>query len=212
MLWLALALAADVGPQQVPYDELVASIEARRHQGFDDLPAARRTLRDAIVRDLLPRWTGTPWSFYGDADAPGGEPVACGYYVSAILRDAGLRVERVRLAQQASEHIIQTFVPEARIRRFRDRPASEVVAHVARRDGVWIVGLDVHVGFLIAEGGQVRFCHSTFLDEAGATCEDPLTSPAFVSRYRVVGELLGDDVVQGWVDGRSWTTVTRSRR
>ncbi len=206
--WIPLpALAAEVGPQLPAYDEVVAAIETRR-RGLDDVPAARRALRDAIVDHLVPRWTGTPWSFYGDAEAPGAEPVACGYYVSAILRDAGLRVERVRLAQQASEHIIQTFVPEARIRRFRDRPAEEVVAHVAGRDGVWIVGLDFHVGFLIAEGGQVQFCHSTFLDEAGAICEDPSTSDAFVSRCRVVGELLGDDVVEGWLAGRPWPTVT----
>jgi hypothetical protein len=169
----------------------------------------RKLLHKALVDELMPRWTGTPWSFYGDAEAPGPEPVACGYYVSAILRDAGLRVERRKLAQQASEHIIQTFVPEARIRRFRDRTAKEVVAHVARRDGVWIVGLDFHVGFLVADGGRVEFCHSTFLDDMGALCEDPLRSDAFVSRYRVVGELLGDDVVQGWLEGRAWPTVTR---
>ena len=114
-----------------------------------------------------------------------------------------------KLAQQASEHIIQTLVPESRIRRFRQRSAEEVVRHVARRDGVWIVGLDFHVGFLVADAGEVRFCHSTFLDEAGALCEDPLSSDAFVSNYRVVGELLGDDVVQGWLDGRRWATVTR---
>lgn len=209
-MWMFLVptFAAEVGPQQPVYDAVVASIEARR-RGLDDVAGARRALWDAIVDDLVPRWTGTPWSFYGNAEAPGVEPVACGYYVSAILRDAGLRVERVRLAQQASEHIIQTLVPEARIRRFRDRPAGEVVAHVARRDGVWIVGLDFHVGFLIAEGGQVQFCHSTFLDEAGAICEDPSRSDAFVSRYRVVGELLGDDVVRGWLDGKQWPTVTK---
>lgn len=208
-MWvISLALAGDVGPQQVPYDEVVAGIE-RRRASVSDVGEARRLLRDAMVDELMPRWTGTPWSFYGDADAPGAEPVACGYYVSAVLRDAGLRVERVKLAQQASEHIIQTFVPESRIRRFRNRSAAEVVQHVAGRDGVWIVGLDFHVGFLVAEAGEVRFCHSTFLEEAGALCEDPLTSAAFVSTYRVVGELLGDDVVQGWVDGRSWPTRTR---
>jgi len=206
-LWITLSFAADVGPQREPYADVVASLESRRRR-LTEVSEARSVLRDAIIDDLLPRWTGTPWAFYGDADEPGVEPVACGYYVSGILRDAGLRVERQRLAQQAAEHIIQTFVPEERIRRFRDASAADVVAHVAQRDGVWIVGLDFHVGFLVAEEGVVRFCHSTFVDAEGALCEDPLASPGFVSRYRVVGELLGDDVVRGWIMGRRWPTVT----
>jgi hypothetical protein len=204
-MWFSLAFADDVGPQQVPYLEQVAALEVTRQQ--TPRVEAREALFDAIT-ELLPRWTGTAWSFYGDAEEPGVEPVACGYFVSVILRDAGLRVERRRLAQQASEHIIQTLVPEAKIRRFRDRPASEVVAHVGARDGVTIVGLDDHVGFLISEGGVVRFCHSDAFDERGPVCEDPLTAAGFVSRYRVTGELLHDGVLDGWLAGKPWPTVT----
>ena len=80
----------------------VSGIEATRRR-TDELATARVALRDAMVDELIPPWTGTPWSFYGDADAPGPESAACGYYVSAILRDAGLRVARAKLAQQRRE-------------------------------------------------------------------------------------------------------------
>jgi hypothetical protein len=43
------------------------------------------------------------------SETPGRGEIACGYFVSTVLRDAGFGVERVRLAQQASERIVRTL-------------------------------------------------------------------------------------------------------
>ncbi len=171
------------------------------------LDHAREAVLAALVDDLIPAWHGTPWDFYGTSEVPGQGHIACGYYVTTLLRDAGFRVERVRLAQQASENIIKTLVGEDRITRYRDLSGSHVTRAVADLgDGLYVVGLDIHVGLLVVEGGTVRFCHASYLDPVAAVCESPRTAPAFISGYRVVGKLLDDPMMEAWLEGRAFPT------
>ncbi|MBX2802395.1 MAG: hypothetical protein KTR31_32245, partial [Myxococcales bacterium] len=157
-----------------PYADRVAHIEAVRHTlaTSGDVELAEPALRGAIV-DLIEAWYGTPWDFYGTAAVPGDDPIACGHFVAGVLSDAGLEVERRRLGQQAAEHIIQTVTSEASIRRYRSEPVRTIVADVQQSGpGIYIVGLDHHVGFLVHhDDGVVGFCHSTYLEGLGVVCE-----------------------------------------
>ncbi len=166
-----------------------------------------RALRDR----LLPAWNGTPWSLSGTALAPGARPIACGYFVSTALEAAGLAVERRRLAQQAAEDIILTLVPESRVARFKRVPLDTFVAAVARRgDGLYLVGLDYHVGFLVVDGGRVFFHHASSF--AGAVVREPaLTSAALAhSSYRVVGKMLDPGLIDAWLSGAAIPTHDRT--
>ena len=171
------------------------------------LDHAREAVLSALVDDLIPAWHGTPWDFNGTTQVPGQGHIACGYYVTTLLRDAGFRVERARLAQQASENIIKTLVGEDRTTRYRNHSSSHVTRSVADLgDGLYVVGLDIHVGLLVVDGGIVRFCHASYLDPVAAVCESPRTAPAFLSGYRVVGKLLDDPMMEAWLEGRAFPT------
>jgi len=194
------------------YDTVRAYLEADR-QVLASFPRAearalaRRRLLEAFRDELVPFWLGTPWDFYGTTQTPGEGHIACGYFVSTVLQHSGLRVERVRMAQQASEYILKTFSGERDLKRFRSRPAAEVVDWVRDRDdGLYIVGLDYHVGVLVKQGDHVEFCHSAYSGVTAVDCADPLTDPGFVSRYRVVGPVLTDTVVDAWLDGTELIT------
>jgi hypothetical protein len=157
----------------------------------------------------MPPWDGTPWDFNGTTQVPGEGFIACGYYVSTLLRDAGFRVERIRLAQQASEYIVRTVAPSTEIKWFRRKSVDTVVDHVAAQpDGLWVVGLDFHVAFLVARLGQVQMCHASYLDEAVATCEPARTAEAMVSKVHVVGRTLGDPQLIAWLEGTRIETRT----
>jgi len=207
---------------EVPYEDVLAAIAGAR----EDLAAryaaatgaereavvaeARGVVESAIVDDLFPRWSGTPWAFYGTTTVPGQGSIACGYFVSTVLEDAGFRVERVRLAQQAAEHIILTLVPKTSIRRFSNAPASEVVDAVhADGDGLYLLGLETHVAFLSKRGDAVQMCHSSYLGTSAVVCEDALTSAAMVSDYRVTGKLLQEPMMVAWLEGRPLPTYGR---
>ncbi|MFP2907873.1 hypothetical protein ACLESD_23060 [Pyxidicoccus sp. 3LFB2] len=204
-----------------PYAEVLAELAARRGElaarwlqpGVDRdaiRSEARAVVLQALTGQLLPAWHGTPWEFYGATRTPRSGSIACGYLVSTVLVDAGFRVERVRMAQQPSEYIVKTLAPPRRTWRFRTRPVSDVVDRVKREgEGLYVVGLDYHVGFLWNDGTRVWMCHSSYLGTAEALCEDALTSPAMLSRYHVVGRLLEEGMLDAWLEGRALPTVTR---
>ena len=162
-----------------------------------------------IHEALIPSWIGTPWAFYGATETPGEGSIACGYFVATVLRDAGLGVERVLLAQQASEHIVQTFSEKPHVQRFRAGDVHAVIdAILEEPEGIYVVGLDYHVGLLVRRERSVAFCHSTVIDAAGVVCEDPRTSPGFLSHYHVFGPVLEDAVIDAWLDETEIYTVT----
>jgi hypothetical protein len=196
-------------------DRLAARREAlaSTYATVSERPLVRREARDAVLtaitQDLIPHWTGTTWDYYGTTQVPGEGEIACGYFVSTILRDAGFRVERVKLAQQAAEHIELTFVPKKELRKFRDgkkMAVDRVIDDAAREEGLYLVGLDNHVGFLWNDGSTVQMCHSSYL-AGGVVCEDARTSPAMPSGYTVTAKLLEDPMIDAWIEGRAFPTV-----
>lgn len=210
---------APVAPPPPSYDDVLAGLAADREAlatrwaagDATALPAARSRVLAALRDDLFPAWAGTPWAFYGTTEVPGEGAIACGYFVSTTLRDAGFRVERVRLAQQASEHILQSLVPEATLRRVRGASTGAFV-DALDADGLYLVGLDFHVAYLLKEGESVQMCHSSYLPPGGVLCEDARTADALASRYRVVGQLLGDGMMERWLVGAPFATVGPMRR
>ena len=196
------------------YDELKAAIEARRaalQAEFALDPAttvaeAREALTDAVF-ELLPHWEGTPWAMNGTTEVPGAGRIACGYLVSTVLRDAGLLVARVKLAQQASENIVMSVVDPAEIVRYRDTDVAEVLSE-ARTPGIYVVGLDTHVGLLVVRDDEQRFCHASRTMNMEVLCEDAAQARALRSHYVVVGRL-SDRAVEAWAAGAALPTVLR---
>ena len=165
----------------------------------------------ASITTLLPYWYGTPWNFNGTSEKPQQGNIACGYYVSTILRDSGLEIERVKLAQQASENIIKSLTNDTYIKRFSGQSIEEFLAVVDDwGEGLYVVGLDYHVGYLWHDGEQMHFIHASALPPRRAISEPALTSPALTnSRYRVIGKISDDDkLIEKWLLQTKISTTT----
>ncbi len=195
------------------YDESLAAIAGGReglsaewNAAGDDttragiIERARHAAHSAIVEQAIPHWFGTPWSYRGTSETPGKGVIGCGYFVATVLRDVGFPVERETLAQQPAEWIIKTFAGEDQIWRYRSRPTEVVLGQVRfHGDGLYLVGFDEHVGFLIVAGADVSFCHASYTGDAVVVCEPAKDSFAFQQDYRVVGRLLGDRMMEAWL-------------
>ena len=175
------------------------------------LGEARILLEDCLPR-LMRCWLGTPWDFNGTAHEPGGGKVACGYFVSSVLQDAGFRIEWALLAQQASQNILGTFIPREEMNLLVGVAYEEFLAAVEScGSGIYIVGLDSHVAFLVVTGeGEIRFIHSS---GASPYCVvDEARDEARVlrsSNYRVTGNLTASgEVVRSWLLGTEFKTQT----
>lgn len=178
-----------------------APAEARAH--------ARAALLGFLERQAFPAWAGTPWDFNGTSTTPGEGKIACGYLVSTVLLHAGFKVERVRLAQQASANIVATLARGTAVVRFTPRDNADALAQIRARfgDGLYVVGFDYHVGFLRLDGERAEFCHSSFIAPGSVVCEAPVPTGAFASRLYVVADALNDRVVDDWLAGRAIKTV-----
>ena len=168
------------------------------------LDSARTILFNAITEKLLPCWYGTPWDFNGMTRVPGQGTIACGYFVNTVLQDAGFVLPRIRWSQSAAEPLTLKLAPDAE--RFRDRTVSEVEAWLARQgDGLYKVGLDNHVGFITRRNGKSLFVHSNYYHREIGVMAEPLDgdNPFAHSRYRIIGKLLNDRMMESWLQGTS---------
>ncbi len=131
----------------------MARTEAERSAVEHD---ARVILEHALLA-MMRCWLGTPYDFNGTAAKPGGGRIACGYFVATVLKDAGFHLDRYRLAQQPSENILRTFLGKdactLAVGKSYDAFADELGA---ARPGIYLVGLDTHVAFLV-NGGESGF-------------------------------------------------------
>ena len=107
-LWWAFAEGpSDTVHDATGYDAILTAISHRRdelsrqYDSADDssersavLLKAGGALTRAVCSQIAPEWMGTPWDFYGTTQQPGRGKIACGYFVTTVLRDAGVRLRR----------------------------------------------------------------------------------------------------------------------
>lgn len=208
----ALALLAYLAATPLEeYRSAQASLGARRQelaaQWSKDPAKARTAARTELLNYFeqfaFPAWAGTPWAFEGVTTTPREGTIACGYYVTTVLEQAGYALERVVLAKQASAYLVATVARGTEVAWLRPADRAAAVEHIRAHfgDGLFVVGLDFHVGFLRVTGAHAQFCHSSYLEPAVVTCEEALTSGAFVSRLYVVSDVLNDRVLDDWLLG-----------
>lgn len=168
------------------------------------LKLARQRFIASVTDSLFPYWYDTDWDFNGTTEVPGKGSIACGYFVTTVLRDAGANINRVKLACCASEEMIRTLVQEKHIQRFSNIPIEDFVKAVKKSgDGLYVVGLDNHTGFIVCSEGEVRFIHSGGGIPSRVVNQDPARSKLIAgSKYRVLGKLSSSDAfIEKWISG-----------
>jgi len=191
--------------------ELLRQKLAKEYMGKStDLNTVSQNFHDAVLNRLGPFWHGTPHSYYGTTVKPGQGHIACGYFVSTLFQHAGVKVNRIKLAQQPSADIINTFTHKKYIRRYSHVPIKHFVQEIKKwGDGLYIVGLDFHVGFISVEKSHVRFIHASGFYPKCVINESAKNSPSLiVSKLRVVGKISADPVfLRKWLKGSSFSVV-----
>jgi hypothetical protein len=157
------------------------------------LGEARAVVVAAIVDELFPAWMGTPWGLGPQSNASRphqpGKVVGCSYFVTAVLENAGLELEsRARFAQAPSLWIERALLPYGgQVHRFGSvEPARLRQQIAALGDGLYVVGLDYHVGFLVVRGPDVRIVHASYFPPQ-AVVSEPVEASAAIAGSRPKG-------------------------
>lgn len=185
---------------QTSYSQVNATSKAKI------IDETRAYLTNIIANNIFNQWYGTKWDFNGTTRTPQKGEIACGYFVTTVLVDVGFKIPRIKWAQSASEVFIKKMSPN-NLKRFTDRPLSEVKKYLfAAGNGLYLVGLDNHVGFVLVDGKSISFIHSNYyFPEVGVMKEDISTkNPLKDSHYRIFGKLLMDEMVVNWLEDKEY--------
>jgi len=167
-----------------------------------DRDSAAVLLLHGVSTELFPYWEGTRWDFNGTTETPGRGSIACGYFVTTMLRDLGVPVQRTNYARMASEPMIKKLVQEKNIQRYSRVETDAFLRSVKKKgDQLYVLGLDNHVGFLVCEKGKTVFIHSSGRWPWTVVKEDAASSVVLgKSKYRVTGCLTCDEkFLDGWL-------------
>ncbi len=165
-------------------------------------PEKEKIFTAAVTETIIPSWIGTAWNFNGTSENPQQGSIACGYFVTTILRDAGLKLARVKLAQCASEEMITTLIQPRYIHRFSNVMIENFIQSIQQQGyGLYIVGLDNHTGFIYNDGKEIYFIHSTFVGTRNVQKEKAASSWVLQrSKYKVLGKISTDEkVLERWI-------------
>ena len=174
---------------------------------------ARKVLTNMLVGEVFTAWYRTRWDFNGVTQTPGQGEIACGYFVTTTLRDIGIKLNRVKWAQQASVKMIRKFCPQESIKVIYNKPIKESSDYLkAQGEGVYLVGLDRHVGYVIVEKSRdtdelkMAFVHADYYDRARGVTSEVIegNNPLNDSKYRMVGKLFSEAHVIAWLQEKHY--------
>ena len=134
-----------------------------------------------INSDVPDYWIGTKWDFNGTTRNPQNGTIACGYFVTTVLDDFGMKLKRIQLAQQVSSVMITTLCDPKSVKRFSTIEQVERYLNGRNSEEIYIVGLDFHTGFIIIDKAKMYFLHSNYIQKEGVVKEELRNSRALLS-------------------------------
>ncbi len=199
--------------EEKTYDELKEETLSRReeylkaYKSFSNNKAKQDSILADAEKYLLDQaasyfisWHGTPWDFNGHTEVPRSGQIACGFFVTTTLRDMGFRIPRIRWAQQHADYVIYKLTND--IKRFKNVPIEDIEDYIENKgEGLYIVGLDSHVGYIFYHRGWMRFVHSNYyLPKIGVMSEDiDSNNPLNRSIIKVIGKIFEPEMVRNWM-------------
>jgi len=163
-----------------------------------------------MTDSLFMYWYGTSWDFNGITQKPREGNIACGYFVTTTLSHCGLKVERVHLAQQPAAKIIKTVCKQSTIKTFSNGNLTGLMNHMKKsKDGLYIIGLDNHVGYIDKRDTALYMIHSSGMHPYEVTIERMEDSnPVVKSQLHMIGSVTeNDDLFVRWMGGGKITTI-----
>ncbi|NUO03269.1 MAG: hypothetical protein HUU01_21880 [Saprospiraceae bacterium] len=207
-----------------PSDKTYAATKAmvnRRRQALHTAYAAGRITLDSVrqaftsvlLDDIIPYWYGTDWSFEGHTTVPRSGQIACGYFVSTTLLDAGVRLNRYRLAQQAPETEARMLNLGKDVLKLESHTPYMAAAQLEKQlqDGLCFIGMgSSHVGYLLKRDGQLTAIHSNYVMPSEVVAQ-PIMESVYVGfgTFYLADITWNDQLLKYWLKGGEVPTAKK---
>lgn len=218
-LFLSLSFAHD-NSVYVHYGEKKSRILQKRMELKNRLVTAPH-LKDSILEvasnyffeslhgEIIPAWYGTKWDFNGYTNIPNQGTIACGYFVSTTLKHMSVNINRYRMAQQSALSEIKTIDEDYTVLKAYTPDMLHHHMQENMKDGIYIIGLDSHVGFLVQKGSDSFFIHSNYLTPAKVVREEVKHSQALEnnSAYYIGKISTSKSFIENWINAKEIKVV-----
>ena len=165
---------------------------------------AKIYIENLILNKLIPHWYGTPWDFNGYTETPKNGVIACGYFVSTVMKHAGFNIDRYKLAQQNPFNEACTIALADTVDIYNTGShALQETFNKNYKEGLYFTGLDFHVGFLLFRNKELYFIHSNYIGSKGVMIEKAVYSEAFnaSTTYRIAPFSTNEKLIKKWLKG-----------
>ena len=196
------------------YKSLKWSIKSKRNQFYERYSTTPDSLKDAIASEaqeyfyetllnkIFPYWYGMTWDMSGYSQIPQDGTVGCSYFVTNTLLHAVLKLNRYRLAQCDATTTARSLQTNNDIIIFRNTTTEEFIEYVKNQlpEGIYTLGLPMHIGFLLHRENNVFFIHSSYIDPVTIVIERAEVSRAFWSSFYIIGEITTNkELIKKWI-------------
>ena len=205
------ALGIRLKPRE-SYGSVKAKVVSVKEQIKDATDSVKKiTLENILLNDLFPFWYETPWDFNGITEIPGEGRIACGYFVSTLMKHAGFNLNRYKLAQLGALDEAKSIGGNTPVDVY-PVTAEELQKIFNRKytEGLFFAGLDFHVGFLLFRSRELYFIHSDYINARGVVFEKATASNAFCASgaYWIMPLSGNHELIEKWVAGTELKMVS----
>lgn len=168
------------------------------------LTHAQRYLERTLSDSIFHYWYGTAYDFNGTTQQPRQGKIACGYFVTTTLQQLGFSIPRVLLAQQPASVILRSLSQRKSIKVYNSLTALK--KHMdAQPQGLYLIGLDTHVGFLWKTERDLYIVHASQSGNNQVSKELWKASTVLKkSKAFYIGNLSGNpQLIETWVKGNA---------
>ena len=168
-----------------------------------------KAFKRVLLNVIIPFWEGTQWSFEGHTSVPGTGWIACGYFVSTTLQDAGLNINRYKLAQQYPGLEAKSLALGQDVMNVFGDSTVTIIRTLQEMlsEGIHFIGFgQSHVGYILKDHGKLYVIHSNYLEPDKGVMIEPLRASEVFASYTwfsVVPLSTNDALLKAWVSGTS---------
>ncbi len=163
---------------------------------------ALRFISSSIYDSLAPYWLGTKFSKTGNTKYPGIGLVSPEHFVIQLFLDAGLQVKVDPEFNPKPIDLVEILLFDRNIFHYDNISMISFLQELNQKgDGLYLLALDSHIGFVSLQGGQRKFLHASPTNPFCVVKEDLENSKIIAqSKNRTLGSISGSsELIKVWL-------------
>ncbi len=155
---------------------------------------ASKKYLELFENKIIRSWLLTRWNFNGTTKIPKQGTIACGYFVTTTLYDMGINIDISKYAQCGSDIMTKHLIDKKNYINLSNLSFDNFIKTLKnKKPFLAIVGLDYHTGYILNNGKELFFIHSSYIKNRGVIKQIAAESKELLSsKWKTIGFISND--------------------